>query len=378
MQELQVMALEPNVPPVAVISSNKTSGPVPLEVIFYATGSYDPDGVIGNIEWQFSDGGTYYGSPAWHTFNSPGTFQATVIVHDSRGGTGSASMEIRVDGPLAPAAPSNLLAIAFTDEWINMTWDDNSNNEDGFKVERCEGTAAFCEANPDSFVEIAQTGPNIDYYGDTGLPYSTTFTYRVRAFNVTAESAYSNTSTATTKGAYPVAVITPSVLAGPAPLTVEFDGTNSYDPDGKVVQWSWSFGDSYSSPDVVATHTYNFPGWYWVTLHVWSDDGAQGDAEVLIKALDAAPTSYCGEAARTTPMLTLSKNGGESVDLQWGASCVASDIDYGVYAGPIGDFTTHVPGHGDPGRPDPLLPAGHGHRVRGGAVRIEFANENSP
>ena len=82
-----------------------------------------------------------------------------------------------------------------------MTWSDNSNNEEGFKVERCQGTAAFCNANPSQFAQIAQTGPNIDYYGDTGLPAATTYTYRVRAFNISGSSAYSNTSTATTLGA---------------------------------------------------------------------------------------------------------------------------------------------------------------------------------
>ena len=42
-------------------------------------------------------------------------------------------------------------------------------------------------------------------------------------------------------------------------------------------------------------------------------------------------------------MLALSKSGGESIELQWGASCVASDSDYGIYTGPIGDFSAHVP-----------------------------------
>jgi len=38
MQELLVQAVEPNIPPVAVASSNIDAGPVPLDVIFYATG----------------------------------------------------------------------------------------------------------------------------------------------------------------------------------------------------------------------------------------------------------------------------------------------------------------------------------------------------
>jgi PKD repeat protein len=198
MQEILVQAVEPNVPPVAVAAANIASGPAPLDVIFEAAGSYDPDGFIGNIHWDFGDGSEYWGGIAYHTFDQ-GTWPVTLTVFDGRGGTGTAPpLFITVGPPLPPAAPSALLAMAFTSDWINMTWTDNSNSEGGFKVERCQGTAAFCNANPSKFTEIAQTGPNMDYYGDVGLPAGTTYSYRVRAFNVSGNSAYSNTSSATT------------------------------------------------------------------------------------------------------------------------------------------------------------------------------------
>ena len=47
MQEVLVQAVSPNLPPVAVASSNITSGPVPLDVIFYAAGSVRPRRVRG-------------------------------------------------------------------------------------------------------------------------------------------------------------------------------------------------------------------------------------------------------------------------------------------------------------------------------------------
>jgi PKD repeat protein len=131
MQELLVQAVEPNIPPVAVASSDIDSGPIPLDVIFFATGSYDPDGVVGNIEWTFSDGGTYWGSPAYHTFYTEGTHQVTLTVYDGRGGTGTDTLTITAGATGPPAAPSDLLAIPFTADWISMTWADNSNNEDG-------------------------------------------------------------------------------------------------------------------------------------------------------------------------------------------------------------------------------------------------------
>ncbi|HEX6849851.1 MAG TPA: PKD domain-containing protein [Candidatus Polarisedimenticolaceae bacterium] len=282
-QTLLVNVLEPNLPPVAASSSNVSSGPAPLDVIFSASGTYDPDGFVGNLEWTFSDGGSYWGATAYHTFEQPGTYQASVTAFDGRGGTGStAPLTITVGPPLPPAAPSSLSAIAFTPDWINLTWTDNANNEDGFKVERCQGAAAYCGATPSAWAPLATTGRNIDYYGDTGLPPTTTFSYRVRAYNVSGDSPLSNISTATTPTEPPVAVNAPSVLNGPAPLAVTFDGRGSYDPDGTIVSWSWVFGDGASQSGALANHTYAGSGYFYTTLTVTDDDGATNSAYATI------------------------------------------------------------------------------------------------
>ena len=106
-QEALVQAVSPNIPPVAVASSNITSGPTPLDVIFSAAGSYDPDGFIGNIHWAFSDGGEYWGGTAYHTFYGQGAWQATLTVYDGRGGTGTAApLTITVGPPLPRPLPA--------------------------------------------------------------------------------------------------------------------------------------------------------------------------------------------------------------------------------------------------------------------------------
>jgi len=282
MQEILVEAVEPNVPPLAIATSDTIQGPTPLDVIFDAAGSYDPDGFIGNIHWEFSSGGESWGSPAYYTFYETGPVQATLTVYDARGGTGTATVSVTVGPPLAPAAPAGLLAIAFTSDWINMTWQDVSNNEDGFRVERCQGTQAFCAATPPAWSEIAQVGRNIDYHGDTGLPPGTTFSYRVRAFNVTATSAYSNISTATTTGAPPIAEMVPSVLNGPAPLLVQFDGSGSRDPDGSIASWAWEFRDGATASGPVVSHTYGAEGTYYPLLTVTDNSGATDFVQMMI------------------------------------------------------------------------------------------------
>jgi len=88
--------------------------------------------------------------------------------------------------PSIPAKPSNLAATAISSTQIDLTWHDNSSNEDGFKIERCAGN------NCQDFAQIAQVGANVTTFSDTGLTHNVKYGYRVRAFNVTGNSPYSN------------------------------------------------------------------------------------------------------------------------------------------------------------------------------------------
>ena len=89
--------------------------------------------------------------------------------------------------PLVPNAPSNLSGTAVGPTQINLTWSDNSGNEDGFRIERCTGN------NCTNFAQIAQTGPNVTNFNNTGLTGNTWYRYRVQAFNASGNSAFSNT-----------------------------------------------------------------------------------------------------------------------------------------------------------------------------------------
>jgi hypothetical protein len=66
---------------------------------------------------------------------------------------------------------------------VKLTWKDNSADELGFKIERKNGIGG-------TYSEIATVGPNMTSYTDTGLSPSTTYYYRVRAYNSAGHSAY--------------------------------------------------------------------------------------------------------------------------------------------------------------------------------------------
>jgi hypothetical protein len=73
---------------------------------------------------------------------------------------------------------------------LTLYWADNSSNESGFRVERKTGSGG-------TYGEIAVVAANITSYTNYNLASSTTYCYRVRAFNSAGVSPYSNESCAT-------------------------------------------------------------------------------------------------------------------------------------------------------------------------------------
>jgi chitodextrinase len=73
-----------------------------------------------------------------------------------------------------------------------------------------------------------------------------------------------------------------------------FDGRGSWDPDGGVSGYSWSFGDGASSSLFEGTHRYASPGTYRVTLTVTDDDGATAVDTVDAVAPNVRPVATIG------------------------------------------------------------------------------------
>jgi hypothetical protein len=96
----------------------------------------------------------------------------------------------------APAAPSALTASAASASSVDVDWTDNSNNEDGFKVERREGQTG-------TFQEVGQVGPDVVSFVDTGLAAQTEYCYRAWSFNSDGSSTSSNVDCAVTDAPAP-------------------------------------------------------------------------------------------------------------------------------------------------------------------------------
>jgi hypothetical protein len=92
--------------------------------------------------------------------------------------------------PQPPTAPSNLQADRLIDQ-IHVTWQDNSEDETGFKLEMKESTTL----DPGSWSVLADLDPNVTSYQLNGLHFNHFYYFRVAAYNANGSSAYSNTDT---------------------------------------------------------------------------------------------------------------------------------------------------------------------------------------
>ncbi|GAB2519980.1 hypothetical protein GCM10027085_07310 [Spirosoma aerophilum] len=89
----------------------------------------------------------------------------------------------------------------------------------------------------------------------------------------------------------PVANATASVNYGPSPLTVQFTGSDSFDPEGLALTYLWKFGDGTTSTSVSPVKTFTAVNTrpYTVTLVVTDNGQLTNSKEVVISVNNTPP-----------------------------------------------------------------------------------------
>ena len=72
-------------------------------------------------------------------------------------------------------------------------------------------------------------------------------------------------------------------------VSVSFDGSNSYDPDGGALTYAWRFGDGSSGTGATPSHTYSSADIYTVELSV-TDDENKTDSDSIIVIVSEPPS----------------------------------------------------------------------------------------
>ncbi|MFA4843104.1 MAG: putative Ig domain-containing protein, partial [Candidatus Omnitrophota bacterium] len=180
-----------------------------------------------------------------------------------------------------PNPPAGLGAGAVSYSQIDLSWQDNSDGESGFKIERKMGAEG-------TYGQIAAVGQNVTTYSDTGLLAEQTYDYRVRAYGTTfgsTTSDYSNQASATTppSNRSPIlgSIANKTVNEG-SPLQFTLLAT---DPDKDKLTYNAKTLPAGAALDSLSgkfswTPGYNQAGKYKVTFTV--SDGQLTDSEIII------------------------------------------------------------------------------------------------
>lgn len=143
--------------------------------------------------------------------------------------------------PSIPEAPTGLTAEVVSSDQIDLGWTDNSEVEDGFYVE---------QQTDDEYIVVATLDKNVTSYSVEDLSENTAYSFRIRAFNISGYSEYSNEVSGTTEASVNTQVqlspgsVAHTVFPNPFQEKVHITYTlsepafvtiNMYDPSGRVI-----------------------------------------------------------------------------------------------------------------------------------------------
>ncbi len=189
------------------------AGPVDPAVLYYVVyrsetsgGPYERVSVaFGGT--QISDTTVYRDTTYYYVVTSMNTLASESVY--------SEEVFAALAGGAVPNGPSELSGTALSLHEIDLLWEDNSLNEDGFIIER--------GLNRETFSVIADLPANSSHYVDGGLSAGTSYTYRVQAYNASGSSLYSNRAT--------ISTITPPAPSAPTGLSAT--------TGARVIHLSW-------------------------------------------------------------------------------------------------------------------------------------------
>ncbi|MDW8467456.1 MAG: PKD domain-containing protein [Chloroherpetonaceae bacterium] len=294
-------------------------------VTFDASTSFDKDGKIRQIVWQFADGSVIKGAVVKKAFSKTGLQRFTLTVSDGQGFTNS---QQSVQGELlinsAPIIVTETIIRSNTRRILldaSRSYDIDKHAlsfewlfPDGTKQ---NGAVLFWDAPSDGVHFITLTADD-----GQNLPNSRT--------RETIKVLINRP---------PVAVVDSLVMACTG-QTILFNGSRSYDPDGDAIKFFWDFGDGTTSMQTDPAHIYTKPGQYSVVLKL-NDGFAQeptiATIPVFIGGSPLAIPSFTDTTVCVQAMLTF--NGSRSINPVGAIGSYAWDFGDGETA--LGKIVQH-------------------------------------
>jgi len=264
--------VETNEGPTASFVYSPTNPKVDEKVNFNASGSSDQDGTIVSFQWDFGDGHSDSGETVTHQFKDAGTFTVVLVVQDNSGNRDSTSQTVSVSEGEAPSA-SFVYSPANPAENETIYFNaSQSTDEDGtiesFDWDFGDGTTG--------------KGETITHrYGSSG---SYTVLLSVTDDDGNIDSASQTVSVGENQS--PVASFFYTPANPVVNQVIQFNGTESHDPDGTIKEYKWEMGDGAALYGSMITHKYRNSGTYTVYLRVTDNSNNTGSTSKTITVSD--------------------------------------------------------------------------------------------
>lgn len=123
------------------------------------------------------------------------TYRLRAVNSDGASGYSNFASATTTSSPQPPAAPTQLVVASETANAIALAWQDNSANENGFRIEGAINTSS------PTFAIVGEVNADITSFEHTDLVSGESYIYRIVAYNEAGDSDYSNTATARTLSA---------------------------------------------------------------------------------------------------------------------------------------------------------------------------------
>jgi len=289
--------------PVARVTTIPTvlQGVSPLTVTFNAKDSTDAENDTLEVEWTWGDGSANEKYPAKtgkppatdgsvpHTFTLPAgatfkTYSVKAVVRDLKGGEASWGVTVTVlsqepPGPTTNRPPTASFAFTplqpFEDQAVTFDAGNSTDPDEGdellYRWAFGDGIQTQFTSNPRATHAFASPGNYVVRL--TVRDQENASTDSTRTVEILRIGANRN----------PVALIATGPRTGSAPLTLTFDGSLSFDPDGDAITtYIWRFRQSGAlletkfGPEPTVTQVFSTPGQYTVELVVRDSEDAEG------------------------------------------------------------------------------------------------------
>jgi len=176
------------------------------------------------------------------------------------------------------AGPEHIL---MEDNYVKCTAEESTN---GLYIYAANGTPCFMTNN---YSQSAGVSAYLHDVINGGVTNNTLISYNAETIKLTGSSdnIYIAGNLEYNGWPYdaPIAMATADIIEGEIPLTVNFSGAGSFDPNGKIVSYDWNFHDGSISSEQNPNHTFTEIRTYTATLIITDADGFKDMAYVVIR-----------------------------------------------------------------------------------------------